>query len=87
MHTQESPIHSWNLIGPVVVSAVKSGAMFPRRREGMLSYGRQCVNVVRKKGVGYLLSSSPYIFEINMASSIPTSLMSTPCERKPESPI
>ena len=29
--TQESPIHSWNLIGPAVVSASKSGAVFPRR--------------------------------------------------------
>lgn len=34
-HTQESPIHSWNLIGPAVVSAVKSGAVFPRRRDGI----------------------------------------------------
>ena len=33
--TQESPIHSWNLIGPAVVWASKSGAMLPRRRAGM----------------------------------------------------
>jgi hypothetical protein len=30
--TQESPSHSWNFIGPMVVSASKSGAMLPRRR-------------------------------------------------------
>jgi hypothetical protein len=29
--------HSWNLIGPAVVSASKSGAMLPRRREVMLA--------------------------------------------------
>ena len=34
--TQESPIHSWNLIGPLEVSASKSGAMLPRRRVGIL---------------------------------------------------
>lgn len=34
--TQELPIHSWKLIGPFVVSAWKSGAMLPRRREGMM---------------------------------------------------
>ena len=33
--TQESPIQSWNLIGPAVVCASKSGAMLPRRREGI----------------------------------------------------
>jgi hypothetical protein len=37
MIAQESPSHSWNLIGPAVVSASKSGAMLPRRRVGMLS--------------------------------------------------
>lgn len=37
-HTQELPIHSWKLIGPFVVSAWKSGAMLPRRREGMIRY-------------------------------------------------
>ena len=31
IHTQESPIHSWNLIVPLVVGASKSGAMSPRR--------------------------------------------------------
>lgn len=31
--TQESPIQSWNLMGPAVVSASKSGAMSPRRRD------------------------------------------------------
>ena len=35
-NTQESPIHSWNLIGPAVVWASKSGATYPRRREGMM---------------------------------------------------
>ena len=35
-HTQELPIHSWKLIRPAVVSAWKSGAMLPRRREGMI---------------------------------------------------
>lgn len=35
-HTQELPIHSWKLIRPTVVSAWKSGAMLPRRREGMI---------------------------------------------------
>lgn len=34
--THESPIHSWNLMGPLVVSASKSGAVFPRRRAGMV---------------------------------------------------
>jgi len=34
--THESPIQSWNLIGPTVVSASKSGAMFPRRKDGMV---------------------------------------------------
>lgn len=29
--TQESPIHSWNLIVPLVVCASKSGAVSPRR--------------------------------------------------------
>jgi hypothetical protein len=37
-HTQELPIHSWNLIRPAVVSAWKSGAMLPRRRAGMIRY-------------------------------------------------
>ena len=35
--THESPIHSWNLIGPAVVKASKSGAVLPRRREGILN--------------------------------------------------
>lgn len=30
---QESPSQSWNLMGPLVVSASKSGAMLPRRRD------------------------------------------------------
>lgn len=30
--THESPIHSWNLIVPSVLSAVKSGAMVPSRK-------------------------------------------------------
>jgi hypothetical protein len=34
--TQESSIQSWNLIGPAVVSASKSGAILPRRREGIV---------------------------------------------------
>ena len=34
--TQELPIHSWNLMGPAVVWASKSGAMLPSRREGIL---------------------------------------------------
>ena len=29
--TQELPIHSWNLMGPLVVSASKSGAVSPKR--------------------------------------------------------
>lgn len=29
--TQELPIHSWNLMGPLVVSAWKSGAVSPKR--------------------------------------------------------
>lgn len=35
-HTQELPIHSWNLMVPLVVSASKSGAILPRRRVGIL---------------------------------------------------
>ena len=34
--TQESPIQSWNLMGPWVVSAWKSGAMAPSLKEGMI---------------------------------------------------
>lgn len=37
--THESPIHSWNLTGPLVVSASKSGAVFPRRSDGMAADG------------------------------------------------
>lgn len=41
--TQESPIHSWNLIGPCVVSASKSGAMLPKRSvDGIVSTGLSC---------------------------------------------
>ena len=36
--TQESPIQSWNLIFPAVVSASKSGAVLPRRRVGMMCF-------------------------------------------------
>src|ERR1700733_1669117 len=32
----DSPSHSWNLIGPLVVSASESGVMLPRRRDIVL---------------------------------------------------
>src|ERR1044072_3886208 len=42
---QLSPIHSWKLIGPSVVSAVKSGAMSPSRRAICISF------LIRKKPI------------------------------------
>lgn len=44
-HTQESPIHSWNLMGPAVVSASKSGAVLPRRREGAIVSGKVVIRI------------------------------------------
>ena len=35
---QLDPIHSWNLIGPLVESWVKSGAMLPRRMDMAISF-------------------------------------------------
>src|ERR1700722_6530480 len=49
----ESPIHSWKLIGPSVVSAVKSGAMSPSARlmfllrvqfSGICNFQRSCLH-------------------------------------------
>lgn len=53
-HTQESPIHSWNLIGPAVVSAWKSGAMLPRRRAGMI------INDIQRREQGVIRSAPPF---------------------------
>src|SRR5574339_61393 len=60
---QESPIHSWNLMRPCVVSASKSGAVSPIRRviESLLASEHHTFNHSCQSGVDsrYSLVDSP----------------------------
>lgn len=51
IHTQSFPIHSWKEIGPLVVSALKSGAMLPSRRAGMFAVAKvRCMGRRKARG-------------------------------------
>ena len=67
MYTQESPIQSWKLMGPAVVSAEKLGAVLPSRRAGMEKM--KCT--LGQLSTLYFIDDN----QINIASSVPTDVM------------
>src|SRR5665213_4047472 len=48
---QESPSHSWNLISPCVVLAVKSGAISPMRRDMEVLLGILELGIRERRGI------------------------------------